>query len=134
MKPCELLQTMMDDGAWDGTPPVDIGDGFAVSPGENGIAVCGDHFGGMVAVPWDVVRKLAEYLPNAQDVSSDALLAAAFDLVAAARRVRSKFGTDDNGNALDWTEWCDVDDACNAIDRSPTTEQFSMSNAETDGQ
>ena len=50
-------------------------------------------------------------------VRSDAMLAAAFDLVSAARRVRSKFGTDDNGNPLDWTEWRDVDDACNAIDR-----------------
>ena len=65
MNPCELLQTMIDDGAWDGKTPVDIGDGFAVSPGEDGIAVFGDYFGGMVAVPWDVVRKLADYLPNA---------------------------------------------------------------------
>ena len=48
---------------------------------------------------------------------STSLLAAAFDLVSAARRVRSKFGTDDNGNPLDWTEWRDVDDACNAVDR-----------------
>ena len=64
MYPCELLQTMMDDGAWEGKQPVDIGDGFAVSPGEAGIAVFGEYFGGMVAVPWDVVRKLADYLPN----------------------------------------------------------------------
>ena len=64
MNPCELLQTMMDDGAWDGKPPVDIGDGFAVSPGEDGIAMFGEYFGGMIAVPWNVVRKLAEYLPN----------------------------------------------------------------------
>ena len=64
MNSCELLQTMMDDGAWDGRPPVDIGDGFAVSPNEDGVAVFGDYFGGMVAVPWDVVRKLAEYLPD----------------------------------------------------------------------
>jgi len=64
MNPCELLQTMMDDGAWVGKHPVDIGDGFAVSPGDEGIAVYGDYFGGMVAVPWVVVRKLADYLPN----------------------------------------------------------------------
>ena len=64
MKPCELLQTMMDDGAWEGKQPMDIGDGFAVSPGEDGIAVFGEYFGGMVAVPWGVVRKLADYLPN----------------------------------------------------------------------
>lgn len=51
------------------------------------------------------------------DVGSDPLLAAAFDLVSASRRVRSKFGVDDSGHPLDWTEWRDVDDACNAIDR-----------------
>ena len=45
------------------------------------------------------------------------LLAAAFALVAAARRVRAKFGTDEWGQPLDWTEWRDVDDACNTIDR-----------------
>ena len=62
MNPSELLKTMMDDGAWDGKHPVDIGDGFAVSPGEDGIAVFGEYFGGMVAVPWRVVRKLADCL------------------------------------------------------------------------
>jgi len=51
------------------------------------------------------------------DAGSDRLLAAAFDLASAARRVRSKFGAADNGNPLDWTEWRDVDDACNTIDR-----------------
>jgi acyl-CoA reductase-like NAD-dependent aldehyde dehydrogenase len=60
----------------------------------------------------------SENTPGAvSPVRSDDLLAAAFDLVSASRRVRSKFGTDDNGNPLDWTEWRDVDDACNAIDR-----------------
>jgi hypothetical protein len=56
-------------------------------------------------------------LSGGEAVRSDDLLAAAFDLVSAARRVRSKFGTDDHGKPLDWTEWRDVDDACNAIDR-----------------
>ncbi len=66
-------------------------------------------------------KKVEACMPNdklsgGEAVRSDAMLAAAFDLVSAARRVRAKFGTDDNGNPLDWTEWRDVDDACNAID------------------
>ena len=40
-----------------------------------------------------------------------------FDLIAAARRVRAKFGTDMNGSPLAWPDWKDLDEACNAIDR-----------------
>ena len=64
-----------------------------------------------------IVLTANEKLSGDEAVRSDAMLAAAFDLVSAARRVRAKFGTDDRGNPLDWTEWRDVDDACNAIDR-----------------
>lgn len=64
MDPCEAIQVIIDDGAWDGKPPVDIGNGFALSPGDNGVAIYSDYFCGMIAIPWDVVRKLGDYLPN----------------------------------------------------------------------
>jgi hypothetical protein len=39
-----------------------------------------------------------------------------FELVNAARRVRQKFGTREDGTPKNWTEWRDLDDAVNAVE------------------
>lgn len=49
--------------------------------------------------------------------TQDGLMAAALDLVGAARRVRARYGTDDKGIPVDWPEWQHLDEACNAVDR-----------------
>ena len=42
---------------------------------------------------------------------NEAMWAATGDLGLAAVRVRAKFGRDEQGKPLDWTEWRDLDDA-----------------------
>ena len=56
------LQVMIDDGAWEGDPPEQLLGGVAVSPGDEGVAIYGDQYGGMVVMSWEILRKLENYL------------------------------------------------------------------------
>ena len=57
----KALQVMIDDGVWDGYEPVQLLGGVAVSAGDEGIAIYGYQYGGMVAMSWEILRKLFVY-------------------------------------------------------------------------
>lgn len=73
MNHCEMLQEIMDNGAWGGGPPIDLGDGYAISIGEDEVAILGMSFGGMVSMPWDIVLKLASHSPHRKEPQHESL-------------------------------------------------------------
>jgi hypothetical protein len=68
MTSVDILKTQIDDGAFDGAfdgcEPLDIGDGFAVVAGECSVAVCSDCIGGTIMLPWSVIRRVVDMLPD----------------------------------------------------------------------
>lgn len=73
MTSIEILKTQINDGAFDGAfdgcKPVDVGDGFAVVAGEISVAVCSDFIGGTILLPWAVIKRVIEMMPNKESPS-----------------------------------------------------------------
>lgn len=70
----------------------------------------------MTAIPTFANSVIDAPTPDGTKPIAD-IIEAAHDLATAARRVRAKCGTDKQGKPRDWTEWKDLDDACDAVDR-----------------